>query len=445
MAGERSLRRQVLATLLASIAGVMLVALVLSALLLRYTLARDFETRLRTLAQDFQTSITLREGDAIDLSDTTPDGLFSERFSGWYWMVSDGETIVARSRSLVTDSITLGELSIVRQVEGPRGAPLLAISLPVRNGQGLWITVAGPKRAIDQALIDDIWIVLGSVIVLGLLLMLATWSQVNRALTPLQRLAEDLGLLRAGTIGDLPPSPSSELNAVVVLINSLLEDSRERVGQAREVAAKLAHGLKTPLAMLAARFGIGGTKPDPKVTEAVDGMRHLIDQNLKIARTARASVAFAEPVSVKSVVDDLVFAFAHVFRERGLCVTVEIQQEVTFQGLRDDLQETLGNLLENAHKWATSEIRVSASRTDSDGLKILIQDDGPGFPAEIQTLRSRQSLSVSAITESQPVNAAKVIAGLGLKITVEIATRYGGRLDLANSVEMGTVATLTLP
>lgn len=438
MAGEPSLRRQVLATLLASIAAVMLVALVLSALLLRYALARDFETRLRTLAQDFQTSITLRDGDAIDLSGAAPDGPFDQRFSGWYWMVSDGQSIIARSRSLVAESIALGELSTVRQIEGPQGVPLLAISLPVRSGRGLVVTVAGPKRAIDQALIDDLWIVLGSVAVLGLLLMLATWSQVNRALTPLRRLAENLSLLRSGAIVELPASSSSELNAVVKLINSLLEDSRERVGQAREAAAKLAHGLKTPLAMLAARFGIGGTKPDTKVTEAVGSMRYLIDQNLKLARTARASVAFAETVDVKGVVEDLVFAFAHMFRERHLSVAVEIPQDTAFRGSRDDLQEMLGNLLENAYAWADSEIKVSANRT-AGGLTILIRDDGPGFPAEIRETLTRQT------SADRPVDARREAAGLGLSITKEIAAGYGGRLDLTNSAGKGAVVTLSLP
>jgi signal transduction histidine kinase len=133
-------------------------------------------------------------------------------------------------------------------------------------------------------------------VTLGLMLMFVVWSQVNRALRPLQHLAEDLGRLRTGASAEVPPSQFSELNAVVTLVNALLADSRNLVAHAREAAAKLAHGLKTPLAVLAARFGMGGTSPDLKVTDAVDSMRRLIDQNLKTARAARASVAFSDTV-----------------------------------------------------------------------------------------------------------------------------------------------------
>jgi signal transduction histidine kinase len=420
----------------------MLVSLFLSALLLRYSLARDFETRLRAMAQDFQTGISLRESQSIDLGDAAPEGAFNERFSGWYWMVSDGDVIIARSRSLVTETIALGEPSLMRDISGPQDVPLLAISLPVRGRQGLSVTVAGPKHAVYHALISDLWVVLGGVFVLGVVLMLVTWSQVNRALAPLQRLTSDLGRLMGGNIATLPPFPFSELNAVVVLINSLLDDGRERVKHARDAAAKLAHGLKTPLALLAARSGVGGTNPDGEVVKAVDSMRYLIDQNLKVARAARASLVLSEPVPVKCVIDDLVFAFTHMFRGRHLSVRVEIGDNVAFQGSKDDLQEMIGNLLENAYMWAAADIDITVNRTEVDGLKVLVCDDGPGFPSAV--LEGQLQLS-PAVASGRQNKGSTNIGGLGLEITREIAARYGGRLDLANAVGKGAKATLTLP
>jgi signal transduction histidine kinase len=445
MKPDRSLRRQVLTTLLASIASVMLVALVLSALLVRFALVRDFETRLRALAQELQATVTRRADGTIDLGDYAPDAAFGERFSGWYWLVRDDQSIVARSRSLVAENLPSGGLGEAQPLTGPRGEALLALSLPVRGADGLSVTLAGPKSAIDRALVSDLWIVLGSVIALGLMLMFVAWSQVNRTLRPLQQLAADLGGLRTGTIGELPSSRFSELNAVVTLVNALLADSRGLVAQARDTAAKLAHGLKTPLAVLAARFGTGGASPDPKVTDAVDNMRRLIDQNLNAARVARASAAFSEGVPVRPVVEDLVFAFSHLFRERGLRVVIDIPPDATFRGSRDGLQEMLGNLLENAHAWAASAISVRASCGAHDGLTVCVEDDGPGFPAE---------LLAAMLQEHPPLGAADAVAqpvenpgssGLGLRITLDIAGRFGGWLELANVAGRGAIATLHLP
>ncbi|WP_156434056.1 sensor histidine kinase [Bradyrhizobium retamae] len=445
MATKRSLRRQALTTLLVSIAGVMLVALVLSVLLLRFTLLRDFETRLRALAQDLQATVTRGQDGAIDLGDFTPDAAFSERFSGWYWLVRDGEAIVARSRSMVAESLPSSGLGETQPTKGPRGEALLALSLSVRGADGLLVTVAGPESAIDRALLDDLWIVLSSVVTLGLMLMLVVWSQVNRALKPLQDLAEDLGRLRTGALTEVPPSQFSELNAVVTLVNALLADSRNLVAQARDTAAKLAHGLKTPLALLAARFGTGGTSPDLKVTDAVDSMRCLIDQNLRTARTARASAAFSDTVPLRPVVEDLVFAFSHVFRERQLLVDVDILEDLAFRGSRDDLQEMLGNLLENAHAWAASRVSVSVGREERDDLTIAIRDDGPGFPDSILVAMTQDNSSSPADYATSPTGERAQSNGLGLRITRDIATRYNGRLELANSAGNGAVATLRLP
>ena len=145
MESSGSFQRQVLTTLLLSIAGVMLVALVLSALLLRFTLQREFETRLRTTAQDLQATVTRGRDGAIDLGDFTPDMAFSERYSGWYWLVSDGNAVVARSRSLVAESLPIGGVGETRPMEGPRGESLVALALPVRGENDLSITVAGPR------------------------------------------------------------------------------------------------------------------------------------------------------------------------------------------------------------------------------------------------------------------------------------------------------------
>jgi signal transduction histidine kinase len=316
----------------------------------------------------------------------------------------------------------------------------------VRGADGLSVTVAGPKSAIDQALLNDLWIVVGSVLTLGLMLMAVVWSQVNRALKPLRHLADDLGRLRTGALTEISPSHFSELNAVVTLVNGLLADSRDLVAHARDSAAKLAHGLKTPLAVLAARFGTGGASQDPKVTDAVDNMRSLIDQNLRMARAARTSAAFSDNIPVRPVVEDLVFAFSHVFRERRLVADVDIPDNAAFRGYRDDLQEMLGNIIENAHAWAASRVRVSAGRNESGELTIAVRDDGPGFPDSILVAMARELSSPLGENAESPVGEPPAHSnGLGLRITRDIAARYGGRLELTNSAERGAIATLRLP
>jgi signal transduction histidine kinase len=172
-------------------------------------------------------------------------------------------------------------------------------------------------------------------------------------------------------------------------------------------------------------------------------MRRLIDQNLNAARATRASALLSETVPVRPVIEDLVFAFSHVFRERGLSVAIDIPADITFRGSRDDLQEMLGNLLENAHAWARSRIRVKGSCMAGNRLTVCIEDDGPGFPVEL--LATISNAHPSPDPDVQPTHGIRGSTGLGLVITQEIAAQLRGRLELANAVGGGAIATLSLP
>ncbi len=355
--------------------------------------------------------------------------------------MSDGNAVVARSRSLVAESLPTGGLGETRPIEGPRGESLLALSLPVRGADDLSVTVAGPKSAIDRALLNDLWIVVGSVVTLGLMLMLVVWSQVNRALRPLRHLAEDLGRLRTGVLAEVPPSRFSELNTVVTLVNGLLADSRDLVAHARDTAAKLAHGLKTPLAVLAARFGTGGANQDPKVTDAVDSMRRLIDQNSRWrvppahrrlspirSRCGRSSRTSSSPSVMSSV-------------SAGWSPTWIFRRMQHFGEIGTICRRCWATSSRMPMPGRQSRVRVSAGRNESGELTIAVSDDGPGFPDSIVVALAPDDSSSLADNAARPAPSN----GLGLRITRDIAARYRGRLELANLTERGAIATLRLP
>ena len=154
----------------------------------------------------------------------------------------------------------------------------------------------------------------------------------------------------SGHASTLRPTGYRELDGMVKLINSLVEQARAQVAANRDVANKLAHSLKTPLALIAARTDASGSAPDPDIGSSIEAMRGHIEQTLNRARLAGRREGLAERVPVEPVINDLMFAFAHAHSDRNISQIVDVAPGATFRGDKDDLLELLGNLLDNAHR-----------------------------------------------------------------------------------------------
>ena len=420
-----------------------LAGLVLSGLF-RDHVARRFEAELTNHLDQLAALIELGPDGAPALRHPLSDPRFRRPLSGLYWQVGPGDAPVLRSRSLWDEALPLPPDEVAdgdihrHSLSGPAGRQLTvlerAVTFPSATAP-LRMAVAqdeGELRAVVADFNRVLWLSLGA---LALALIAAAVVQVSVGLRPLVRLRAELAAVRAGRKKRFGGDAPREVQPLLDDLNALLDHSEEVVGRARLQAGNLAHALKTNLAVLA------NEAEGEAVVRQVEVMRRHIDHHMARARAAaaRGLPGVATPVA------DSAGALARVMEKlqggsrvggRGVTVAVRVPREHVFAGEREDLDEMLGNLLDNACKWARSRVEVS-SRLEAGGmLAVAVEDDGPGLPAD-----RREAVLAPGVRldESTPGS------GLGLAVVRDVARLYGGDLRLSDSPLGGLRVELALP
>lgn len=263
---------------------------------------------------------------------------------------------------------------------------------------------------------------------------------VRKALAPLGTLRAGLSSVREGQSQRVEGDHPSEVQPLVNDLNALLEDRERAVARALTTAGDLAHGLKTPLAVLAQvaeQAGAAG-HPDLAATlrQQVERMQRQVDYHLARARaTASASAAPGLRCPVLPSVEGLVRTMRRLHAERALRIDTDVSPAHEIRGRREDLDEMLGNLLDNACKWARSRVAISSALEDAR-LSISVDDDGPGLDPSL-----RVEVLQRGVRADQQVRGS----GLGLAIVCDLAELYGGSVTLEASPLGGTRARLQLP
>ncbi|HVT57988.1 MAG TPA: ATP-binding protein [Thermoanaerobaculia bacterium] len=226
-------------------------------------------------------------------------------------------------------------------------------------------------------------------------------------------------------------------------MNALLEDRERAIARALTTAGDLAHGLKTPLAVLAQeadRVGAAGHHELATLGQLVERMQRQVDYHLARARaTASAREGPGLRCPVLSSVEGLVRTMRRLHAGRELTIDTEVSPAHEVRGRREDLDEMLGNLLDNACKWARSRVAISSSlegASDDARLSISVDDDGPGLDPSL-----RAQVLQRGVRADQQVGGS----GLGLAIVSDLAELYGGSVTLEASPLGGTRARLQLP
>lgn len=277
-------------------------------------------------------------------------------------------------------------------------------------------------------------------IVAGIVLMAAgVLLGMRQGLTPFRLLRERLLAVRAGEDRRVDGSYPSEIQPLVDDLNALLEDREKAVQRAIATAGDLAHGLKTPLALLAQeadRAGVAGNgELAENIAQHVDRMSRHVTYHLARARAAASGIASAVRCPVTPCIDALVRTLLKLYAGRALQIASSVAPDLLARVQREDLDEMLGNLLDNACKWANSKIVLEASRLDGM-LVVTLDDDGPGLAAD---LRSRVLERGVRMDESAPGS------GLGLAIVRDLAELYGGSIALDESPLGGLRARVSFP
>ena len=275
--------------------------------------------------------------------------------------------------------------------------------------------------------------------VIAAFLMLAGLSGLRSGLSPFRRLRTRLAAMRDGREARVDGHYPTEVQPLVNDLNALLDDRERSVARARAKAGDLAHGLKTPLAVLwheAERAEAAGHhEVAAVVSQQVERMRRQIDYHLAHARAAASGAAPGARCSVLASAEGLARTLLRLHADRGLAITVSVPSDISVRCQREDLDEMLGNLLDNACKWAKSRVTLASSPTGGDVL-ITVDDDGPGLPPEMWE---------AVLQRGVRADEAAPGSGFGLAIVRELADVYGGSIALGRSADGGVSARLRLP
>lgn len=361
---------------------------------------------------------------------------FARIFSGWYWRLH-GDGVLLRSRSLWDSDITLAANdggAVLHAARGPSGERLLGLSRGIEiEGRTLQLDVYGPDEQVSDAMQHFDRLLLAILAALFVLMLGTAVLQASLGLRPLSRLRTRVAAVQGGGEARVGEGFGPDLDPLAVELDTVLARNARVVARARSHAADLAHALKKPLALLGSASGQGHAQvPAELVRRETANMARLIDRHL-----ARAGSGAGERrrVTLAPRVQALIELMRQIHAERGLDWSADVAADVSWRGEVTDLEEMLGNLLDNAGKWARRTVRLAARMHDSE-LHVHIDDDGPGLSAAQYT---------QALERGRRFDESVEGSGLGLAIVCDIAETYDGRLDLAASPAGGLRATLALP
>ncbi|MEJ7746172.1 MAG: sensor histidine kinase [Luteimonas sp.] len=268
----------------------------------------------------------------------------------------------------------------------------------------------------------------------GLLLLLLQMLTLRWSLWPLRRVIAELKRVQRGAAARMTERHPRELEPLTGSINAFIESERENLDRQRNTLADLAHSLKTPLAVLRTRLDSGA--PEQELREEVDTQLRRMNSLVSYQLTRAASgghALFAAPIEIESHAEQIVRGLEKIYAAKGVICEFEIDADARFHGEPGDLQELLGNLLENAFKWAQSRVLLTAKQGEAAtkrraGLFLAVDDDGPGIPQE----------RVAGLLQRGVRGDERVQGhGIGLSIVQDIVHGYRGELQVNPSPELG--------
>ncbi|MBS7458210.1 ATP-binding protein [Coralloluteibacterium stylophorae] len=418
--------------------------------------------RLKSYAYAYLGSMEFqRRSNALVPPEYPPDPRFDRPRSGLYAVITGA--VQWRSPSAMTSGQMLPELFVLplntETFEGPLPSADAAANSNLAAGQ-FYVYARGVgwedgDNAIDYTLlvIEDaaaidrqinifrraLWVYLGGA---GILLLMLQTGVQRWSLRPLRRVVGELAHVQRGGAQGMSGEHPRELEPLTESINAFIVSEREHLDRYRNTLADLAHSLKTPLAVLRSRLE---SETDDRafreeVANQIQRMSDLVSYQLSRAATTGHQL-FAAPLEITPIAEEIVRSLEKVYAAKGVLCEFEIDEGARFHGEPGDLQELLGNLLENAFKWARKRVLLVVARVDGgdrrDGVQFSIEDDGPGIPPEqVDRLLQR------GVRGDERVQGH----GIGLAIVQDLVRAYRGNLMVYESTELGGARFLvTIP
>lgn len=399
-------------------------------------------------------------GFVLEAPATLGEPLFALPASGWYWQIQparQGAEPVQKSASLVSETLAMPnggddvdqpDPDITRiYVGGPEGQVLRMVTRDIvfledPEDRVFTFAVAGDAAEIDEAVWSFTTMLIASFIVLSSGLLLATIFQVRYGLRPLAYLREGLAAIRSGDAERLEGSMPTEIRPLQDELNRLIQSNQDIIERSRTHVGNLAHALKTPLSVITNEARDRSDEFALKVSEQSEIMRQQITHHLDRARMAASAGVVGRATPLEPVVASMCAALEKIYDHRELNMTSECPKHLRFQGEKQDLQEMVGNLLDNACKWAGSKVHVEARKIETPAncsgefLEIAVDDDGPGLSEEMRSV---------VVKRGRRLDEDKPGSGLGLSIVADLSALYKGQFMIENGPLGGIRAKLILP
>jgi len=397
------------------------------------------QSRLKHDADSVLAALQVDENGVLQLTQGRMTNIYKQPFSGHYFMVlNDGKTLYSRSlwdESLAVPRLPGGEVRQWTEQGGPAGQVLLVWAGGVqKQGQRFTLAVAEDLTPLSESLVRFNWYFAGLSLLTLLVLLGVQHYAVRRSFRPLERILREVRNLQQGAVGELSEDVPAEVRPLVREVNHLLRLLGERLKRSRNALGNLAHALKGPLSLLTRLGQQENVRAVPGLSvslkQQTDSIQQLMDRELKRARLmgqGAPGVRFAPQEEMPVLVNVLQRMFACAGEQKSPLNIHWQSPDVVFVFDRDDMLELIGNLLDNACKWAKHQVRCEL-RGDEHHLQLVVEDDGPGCSKEeIKQLTARGV----RIDEAAPGH------GLGLAIVRDVVEIYGGELVLERSPTLG--------
>lgn len=417
----------------------------------RETAQKSFEDKLNLFMETLIGASKVDSRSSITVVNQLGDPRFFQPYSGWYWQINKGSTTLQRSRSMWDQVFTMDKrivggraqfIDSALRKESTEGNGVVQshnlaiiqreISFPGMD-KPLIFMISGNTEEYEENIAKFNTILISSLFLLGLGLFIAVFLQVRYGLLPLGKIKNSLFKIRNGDATKLEGNYPSEVWPLAEEINILLDHNEKIVNRAKTHVGNLAHALKTPLAVINNQI----TKENKNilVSSQIKVIEGYVNKYLKKATTSSDVSVKKSKINVFLCIKKIL----KIFRKINTNLKFDLKEDCTdllVVGNDDDFEEVFGNLLENATKWAKSNISIRIKKVDDSSIKVTIDDDGPGLPKQKMNEVFVRGLRLD---EQMPGT------GLGLNIVKDIVENHSGKVWLENSNMGGLRVIISLP
>lgn len=385
-----------------------------------------------------------------ELRTTLSDPLFELPGSGLYWQLNIDQEKPRRSRSLWDHELDLSKIPkkldqrTMVQLPGPDNSTLTAVVqdielLSSQQLHNLRIAVGQDGKVLADAVASFSSALGYSLFALFVGLALAVWLQISAGLRPMKLLERQIAAVRRGEASNIDARKPTELLPVINELNGLLNQQLSAIEKSQLRAARLAHALKTPMAILMALTrqlqNKGSHEIAEQLEEQVEALNRNVERELARARTVGGLLGIRNETHIKPLLKRIITLLRRLPRGDEISWSLNMDDDLVVPIVTDDLAEILGNILDNSRKWARSKVDVDAVVTSRD-TKLLIEDDGASLPAD----------KIAGLSNpGERLDDGIAGSGLGLSIVKDMLGEYGGELIIKSGKRGGLSIVVVVP